>query len=67
VCTRWVRARGGIDFYSLLKIGCFLETMVTLVDVSRTDPGFSNNVMTYRLPPLVSGRTRVNSSDLLGV
>src|ERR1700747_3242322 len=33
--------------------------------ISRTDPGFSQDIMTYRLPPLVTGRTRVNGSDLL--
>ena len=33
--------------------------------VSRTDPGFSNNIMTYLLPPLASNRMRVDGSDLL--
>ena len=33
--------------------------------VSRSEPGFNDDLMTYLLPPLASGRTRVNSSDLL--
>lgn len=33
--------------------------------VARTDPGFNGNSMNYLLPPLSSGRTRINSDDLL--
>ena len=33
--------------------------------ISRSDPGFNDNMMTYLLPPLDSGRTRVNDSDLV--
>jgi len=33
--------------------------------VSRSDPGFNDNMMTYLLPPLASGRTRVDDSDFL--
>jgi hypothetical protein len=33
--------------------------------VSRSDPGFNDDMMTYLLPPLASGRTRVDDSDLL--
>ena len=33
--------------------------------VSRSDPDFNDDMMTYLLPPLASGRTRVNGSDLL--
>ncbi|KIW79853.1 hypothetical protein Z517_06468 [Fonsecaea pedrosoi CBS 271.37] len=33
--------------------------------VSRSDPGFNDNMMTYLLPPLDSGRTRVDDSDLV--
>lgn len=33
--------------------------------ISRSDPGFSDNLMTYLLPPLNSGRTRVDDTDLL--
>lgn len=31
--------------------------------VSRSDPGFNDATMTYLLPPLASGRTRVDDSD----
>jgi hypothetical protein len=33
--------------------------------VSRSQPGFGDDMMTYLLPSLASGRTRVDSSDLL--
>jgi hypothetical protein len=33
--------------------------------VSRSQPGFNNDMMTYLLPPLASGRTRINDSDLV--
>jgi hypothetical protein len=33
--------------------------------VSRSEPGFNDDLMTYLLPSLASGRTRVNGSDLL--
>jgi hypothetical protein len=33
--------------------------------VSRTDPAFNGDAMNYLLPPLSSGRTRINSDDLL--
>ena len=33
--------------------------------VSRTEAGFNGNSMDYLLPPLTSGRTRINASDLL--
>ena len=33
--------------------------------VSRTDPGFIDDMMKYLLPPLASGRTRVDNSDHL--
>ncbi|KAH8704537.1 hypothetical protein GQ44DRAFT_630154 [Phaeosphaeriaceae sp. PMI808] len=33
--------------------------------VSRSIAGFSDNMMTYLLPPLASGRTRIDGSDLL--
>jgi hypothetical protein len=33
--------------------------------VSRLQPGFSNDVMTYLLPSLALGRTGVDSLDLL--
>lgn len=33
--------------------------------VARTDPGFTGDSMNYLLPPLSSGRTRIDSSDLL--
>ena len=33
--------------------------------ISRTDPSFNNNIITYLLPPLVLGRIRVDSLDLL--
>ena len=33
--------------------------------VSRSDPGFDDNMMTYLLPPLASERTRVNDLDFL--
>jgi len=33
--------------------------------VARTDPGFNGDSVDYLLPPLSSGRTRVNGSDLL--
>jgi hypothetical protein len=33
--------------------------------VSRTQPGFNDDMMTYLLPSLASGRTRVDGSDLL--
>ncbi|EXJ56215.1 uncharacterized protein A1O5_12671 [Cladophialophora psammophila CBS 110553] len=33
--------------------------------VSRSDPGFNDDMMTYLLPPLASGRTRVDDSDLV--
>lgn len=33
--------------------------------VPRSYPGFTDNMMTYLLPPLTSGRTRVDDSDLL--
>ena len=33
--------------------------------VSRSDPGFDDNIITYLLPPLALERIRVNGLDLL--
>src|SRR3569833_3439781 len=33
--------------------------------ISRSDPGFSDKMMAYLLPPPESGRIRVDSTDLL--
>jgi len=33
--------------------------------MARTDPGYNGDTMTYLLPALDTGRTRINSSDLL--
>ena len=33
--------------------------------VSRSNPGFNNNIIIYLLPPLVLKRTRVNNLDFL--
>ena len=32
--------------------------------ISQTDPSFNNNIITYLLPPLALGRTRVDGLDL---
>ncbi|XTI95668.1 hypothetical protein V2W45_1255385, partial [Cenococcum geophilum] len=50
----------------VIKNGIFIGTNgYPYKYISRTVPGFNNNIITYLLPPLALNRIRVDSLDLL--
>ena len=54
-----------INSLQLLKTGSLQGLIVIFIDVSRTIPGFNDNIITYLSPPLALNRIRVNGLNLL--